>query len=130
MLADTRGQASINAASVQHELRNNELILRDYGHLKYRRIDDPRPEPTLESDEHWQAMTARFSRHANASDQRQACPASGRSTLHQKRHGEISLLGGRLVLRSRYLKYLPGCRCEERVQRSHIQRRAGICRVD
>jgi hypothetical protein len=41
MLADTRSQASINAASVQHELRNNELILRDYGHLKYRKIDDP-----------------------------------------------------------------------------------------
>jgi predicted phage terminase large subunit-like protein len=58
MLADTRGQASINAASVQHELRNNELILRDYGHLKYRKIDDPRPEPTLESDEDWQAMNA------------------------------------------------------------------------
>jgi phage terminase large subunit-like protein len=56
MLADTRGQASINAASVQHELRNNELILRDYGHLKYRKLDDPRPEPTLESDEDWQAM--------------------------------------------------------------------------
>jgi hypothetical protein len=37
MLADTRGQASISAASVQHELRNNELILRDYGHLKYLR---------------------------------------------------------------------------------------------
>jgi hypothetical protein len=33
----TRGQASINAASVQHELRNNDLILRDYGHLKYKR---------------------------------------------------------------------------------------------
>jgi predicted phage terminase large subunit-like protein len=56
MLADTRGQASINAASVQHELRNNELILRDYGHLRYKKIDDPRPEPTLESDEDWQAM--------------------------------------------------------------------------
>jgi hypothetical protein len=56
MLADTRGQASINAASVQHELRNNDLILRDYGHLKYRKLDDPRPEPTLESDEDWQAM--------------------------------------------------------------------------
>src|ERR1700733_8357256 len=56
MLADTRGQASINAASVQHELRNNDLILRDYGHLKYKRIDDPRPEPTLESDEDWQTM--------------------------------------------------------------------------
>jgi predicted phage terminase large subunit-like protein len=56
LLADTRGQASINAASVQHELRNNELILRDYGHLRYRKIDDPKPEPTLESDEDWQAM--------------------------------------------------------------------------
>ena len=56
LLADTRGQASINAASVQHELRNNDLILRDYGHLKYKKIDDPRPEPTLESDEDWQAM--------------------------------------------------------------------------
>jgi hypothetical protein len=41
---------------VQHELSNNELILRDYGHLKYCRIDDPRPEPTRESDEDWQAM--------------------------------------------------------------------------
>src|ERR1700683_3502072 len=51
MLADTRSQASINAASVQHELRTNELILKDYGHLKYRKLDDPRPEPTLESDE-------------------------------------------------------------------------------
>jgi predicted phage terminase large subunit-like protein len=56
MLADTRGQASINSASVQYELKNNDLILRDYGHLKYRKIDDPRPEPTLESDEDWQAM--------------------------------------------------------------------------
>jgi predicted phage terminase large subunit-like protein len=56
MLADTRSQASINAASVQHELRDNELLVRDYGHLKYRKIDDPRPEPTLESDEDWQAM--------------------------------------------------------------------------
>ena len=29
LLADTRGQASINAASVQYEVRNNDLILRD-----------------------------------------------------------------------------------------------------
>jgi hypothetical protein len=56
MLADTRSQASINAATVQHELRNNDLIFKDYGHLKYNKIDDPRPEPTLESDEDWQAM--------------------------------------------------------------------------
>ncbi|HEX3861284.1 MAG TPA: hypothetical protein VHY35_06280 [Stellaceae bacterium] len=54
MLADTTAQAGINMAAVQHELRENDLILRDYGHLKYRRIDDPRPEPTLESDEDWQ----------------------------------------------------------------------------
>jgi hypothetical protein len=32
------------------------LILRDYGRLKYKKIDDPRPETTLESDEDWQAM--------------------------------------------------------------------------
>jgi hypothetical protein len=47
MLADTTAQAGINMAAVQHELRENELLLRDYGHLKYRKIDDPRPEPTL-----------------------------------------------------------------------------------
>jgi hypothetical protein len=52
LLADTRG----HAASVQYELRNNDLILRDYGHLKYKKIDDPRLEPTLESAEDWQAM--------------------------------------------------------------------------
>src|ERR1700733_3312797 len=53
LLADTRRQASINAASVQCELRNNELILRDYVHLKSKKIHDPRPEPTLEGDEDW-----------------------------------------------------------------------------
>jgi len=56
MVADTTAQASINMATVQHELRENELLLRDYGHLKYKRIDDPRPEPTLESDDDWQKM--------------------------------------------------------------------------
>jgi hypothetical protein len=54
MLADTTAQAGINMAAVQHELRDNELIQRDYGHLKYRKIDDPRSELTLESDEDWQ----------------------------------------------------------------------------
>jgi predicted phage terminase large subunit-like protein len=54
MLADTTAQAGINMAAVQHELRENDLILRDYGHLKYRRVDDPKPEPTLESDDDWQ----------------------------------------------------------------------------
>jgi hypothetical protein len=33
------------AASVQNELRNNDLFLRDYGHLKYKRLYYPRPEP-------------------------------------------------------------------------------------
>jgi len=41
MLADTTAQATINMAAVQHELRDDDLILRDYGRLKYRRIDDP-----------------------------------------------------------------------------------------
>src|SRR5579884_2055882 len=54
MLADTTAQAGINMAAVQHELRENELIKRDYGHLKYRKIDDLRPEPTLESEDDWQ----------------------------------------------------------------------------
>jgi hypothetical protein len=26
------------------------------GHVKYKKIDDPRPESTLESDEDWQAL--------------------------------------------------------------------------
>ena len=56
MLAATQTQASINSASVQHELKSNELILRDYGHLKYKKVDDPSPEPTLEGDQEWQAM--------------------------------------------------------------------------
>jgi hypothetical protein len=37
-------------------LRNNDLILHDCGHLEYKRVDDSRPEPTLESHEDWQAM--------------------------------------------------------------------------
>jgi hypothetical protein len=60
MIADTTAQASTNMATVQHELRNKELILRDYGHLKYRKIVDPRPEPTLESDDDWQKMNCVF----------------------------------------------------------------------
>jgi hypothetical protein len=45
-------------ATYSHGYEENlkDLILQDYGHLKYKRIDDPRPEPTLESDEDWQAM--------------------------------------------------------------------------
>src|SRR4051794_19572743 len=57
MLADTAAQASINMSNVQNELKENALILRDYGKLRYRRIDDPRPEPSLESDEDWKKMT-------------------------------------------------------------------------
>jgi hypothetical protein len=54
MLADTTTQAGINMAAVQYELRENDLIKRDYGHLRYRKIDDLRPEPTVESEEDWQ----------------------------------------------------------------------------
>jgi hypothetical protein len=76
-LADMRSRASLNAASVQNQLRNNDLILRDYGHLEYRKIDDPRPEPTLESDEDRQAMncssiTASASSRAPAARRRAA----------------------------------------------------------
>src|SRR3954447_22880631 len=38
MLTDTSSQASVNMANVQYELRENDLILRDYGHLRYRKI--------------------------------------------------------------------------------------------
>jgi len=56
MLSDTAASASVNMANIQYELRENALILQDYGHLKYRRVNDTRPEPTLESDEDWQKM--------------------------------------------------------------------------
>ena len=54
-LSDTGTQATANMAAIKHELDNNDLLKLDYGRMKYKTIDDPRPEPTLESGEDWQA---------------------------------------------------------------------------
>lgn len=55
-IADTSTQAGINIANIKNELENNQLLLRDYGRLPTKkRVKDPSPEPTLESEEEWQA---------------------------------------------------------------------------
>ncbi|MFA6131380.1 MAG: phage terminase large subunit [Patescibacteria group bacterium] len=53
--ADTSMQSALNVANIKQELENNALILQDYGKFTYKRVDDPTPEPTLESEEEWQA---------------------------------------------------------------------------
>jgi len=53
--ADTSVQAALNIANIKNELEYNELLLQDYGRFEYEKLDDPNPEPTLESDEEWQA---------------------------------------------------------------------------
>lgn len=53
--ADTSLQAGTNIANIKHELEANELLLQDYGKFEIRSVDDPVPEPTLESEEEWQA---------------------------------------------------------------------------
>lgn len=53
-LSNSGDQSSVNIASIRYELDNNELLINDYGHLKYKRIDDAVPELTFESDEEWQ----------------------------------------------------------------------------
>jgi predicted phage terminase large subunit-like protein len=57
LLADSMPQSSLVASSIQYELKNNDLILRDYGNLKYKQIDSENPEYTLEGDEDWRAMS-------------------------------------------------------------------------
>ncbi len=53
--ADTGTQAALNVANIKYELDNNALIKQDYGHIKERKMKEPNPDPTLESDEEWQA---------------------------------------------------------------------------
>jgi phage terminase large subunit-like protein len=53
--ADTNDQAKLMIASIKTEFDNNERILRDFGSIEYRKIHDPNPEPSMESDEDWQA---------------------------------------------------------------------------
>lgn len=54
-IADTGTQAALNIANIKTELDSNELLINDYGQIEYDKVNDPSPEPTLESDEEWQA---------------------------------------------------------------------------
>jgi predicted phage terminase large subunit-like protein len=54
-VADTGLQAGINIANIKNELETNQLLLQDYGKFAVTNTDDPTPEPTLESEEEWQA---------------------------------------------------------------------------
>lgn len=54
-VADTATQAALNIANIKTELDSNTLLKNDYGKVEYQRVHDPNPEPTLESDEEWQA---------------------------------------------------------------------------
>lgn len=54
-IADTALQAGINVANIKNELENNVLILKDYGKFKISKVKSKPPDPTLESDEEWQA---------------------------------------------------------------------------
>lgn len=53
--ADTGTQAALNIANIKYELDNNALLKQDYGHIAQRKLNEPNPDPTLESDEEWQA---------------------------------------------------------------------------
>lgn len=53
-IADTAPQAALNIANIKNELENNTLILTDYGKVNSSRHLH-NPDPTLESDEEWQA---------------------------------------------------------------------------
>jgi phage terminase large subunit-like protein len=54
-IADTSLQAGINIANIKNEPEHNQLLLQDYGKFEVRNVDDPVPEPSLESEEEWQA---------------------------------------------------------------------------
>jgi len=54
-IADTGLQAGINIANIKNELETNQLLLQDYGHFEIGSTKDPVPDPTLESEEEWQA---------------------------------------------------------------------------
>lgn len=54
-IADTGTQAALNIANIKTELDSNALLINDYGNIQYGKLNDPVPEPSLESDEEWQA---------------------------------------------------------------------------
>lgn len=53
--ADTSTQSALNVANIKQELEHNELIRQDYGKIELGKVNEPVPEPTLESEEEWQA---------------------------------------------------------------------------
>lgn len=54
-VADTGTQAALNIANIKTELDSNELLINDYGKIEFGKIDDPVPEPKMESEEEWQS---------------------------------------------------------------------------
>lgn len=55
-IADTGLQAAINIANIKEEFEHNDLLLQDYGHFDISKaIDKSLEDPTLESEEEWQA---------------------------------------------------------------------------
>ena len=47
--------AGINIANIKRELETNQLLLQDYGNIQAGTVEDDIPEPSLESEEEWQA---------------------------------------------------------------------------
>lgn len=54
-ISDTNTQAAMNIANIKTELDSNALLKNDYGVTQFKKLHDPNPEPSLESDEEWQA---------------------------------------------------------------------------
>ncbi len=54
-VSDTNTQAALNIANIKTELESNELLINDYGKIEIGGVTDPVPDPTLESEEEWQA---------------------------------------------------------------------------
>lgn len=54
-IADTGTQAALNIANIKTEFDGNRVLINDYGAITYNRFHEPNPDPSLESDEEWQA---------------------------------------------------------------------------
>lgn len=54
-IADTSLQSGLNIANIKTELDSNEWLINDYGRIPIAKTLDDVPEPTLESEEEWQA---------------------------------------------------------------------------
>lgn len=54
-IADTSTQAALNIANIKNELDHNQLLKQDYGTIERYDVGEKSPEPSLESEEEWQA---------------------------------------------------------------------------